>query len=194
MRHRLAKATAVATVAALAVALPVSAHQAVIAVSCETGINVDLSHYSGTDHVTIWKDERVIVDTDFHGSFSFHRGFTRTVSHTWRVKVDALPEHSPDQSGRVPACATPDTTTSSPASSTTTAPTTTVAASTTTATPSTLAPAGLPSVPPTNTPTGPTLPATGISGAATDQILGVSLMFVLTGGMLMWTRRQRKAR
>lgn len=201
MRHRLAKATIVATIAALAVALPASAHQATIAVSCQTGINVDLSHYSGTDHVTIWKDDKTIADTDFHGSFTFHSGFIRTVAHTWRVKVDALPELSPDQAGAVAACEVPatttvadSTTTTQPASTTssTTSTTTTVAASTSTATPATLAPAGLPSVPPTNTPPTAKLPATGMSGAAIDQILAVGMVLVFGGYCLLRMRKPRR--
>lgn len=122
IRHAVAGITIGVGVIAAAPQLT-SAHVPDIEVSCATGINVTLSRYSGTDHVTIWKDDTVIADTDFTGSYDFHRGFTRTTSHTWRVKVSAGNENSPDVSGTVDACAeatTTTTTTSAPAESTTT--------------------------------------------------------------------------
>lgn len=103
--HKLVIAGSLITPAA-AIVLPdiASAHTANIEVSCQTGINVDLTNYHGTDHVTIWKDDNVIADADFSVEYHFHRGFTRTTSHTWRVKVAAGDEKSPDVSGTVPAC------------------------------------------------------------------------------------------
>lgn len=197
-----------------------SAHVPVIEVSCETGINVDLSKYSGTDHVTIWKDGNVIVDTDFIGSFSFHRGFTKTVSHTWRVKVAAGNERSPDVSGTVAACREiPSTTTVVPTTAVTTttaAPTTTTAATTTTVAATTTSVASSTTVAsPTTTvvsaTTAPTttivattvattssvpktsvpLPATG-TPAENSALIALGLL-VLGGGSLFVVRRSRRA-
>lgn len=151
----LAKLTALAaaslTIGTLALPAVASAHTATIQVSCQTGINVDLVNYHGTDHIKIRLDTVLIVDSDFHGEFHFHTPIgDQTKSHTWRVKVIAGDEASPYEYGTVKPCAeTSNSTSTSVAPST--APTTTVAPSATTTTTVALA-TDVPPVPSTTAP------------------------------------------
>lgn len=159
--------------AVLAVAGAVSAHDFDIGATCDAGLHVTLNHYSGTDNVTVWVDGHRVTDTTFSGTYTLHLDFDRTVAHTWRVKVDALPEHSPDRHGTVDACVTA-TTTTVPASTTTT----TIEATTTT-----VVAVGPPPVPPAP------LPATGTD---TGRLVLSAIGLICTGLALLVTRRGRR--
>lgn len=194
--NRLAKATGAATaLAVLALAVPAAAHQATIGVDCQTGINVTLTHYSGTDHVSVWEDGKALVDNAaFHGLYTFHADLDQSVAHSWRVKVDALPENSPDQSGQIGPCIVIPTTTSTtePATTTTTmlaattttaAATSTTAAATTTVTPTTQAAATTTIV---QEPEARALPRTG--GNVTG--MAIALALIAAGTALAYATRR----
>jgi hypothetical protein len=184
-----ALAAASLTIGTLALPGTVFAHVPKISVSCEAGINVDLTKYHGTDHVKIRLDGVLIVDTDFNGEFHFHQPIgDQTKSHRWLVKVIAGDEASPRESGTTKPCAMPippeATTTTSAAPATTTSVALAIdvppVPSTTTTLPTTTAPA------PPGQPT--SLPATG---SRTDIELAIAFMALVIGWCLLRIRRSR---
>lgn len=176
-RKLLAVPAAIAAV--LAVAGVAHAHSFDIGATCETGLHVTLAHYAGPgDSVTVWIDGHRVTDTPFEHTYTLHLDFDRTAAHTWRVKVDALPEKSPDRHGTADACVTATTTTVSASTTTTTveATTTTVVA------------VGPPSV----RPPAP-LPATGLSGRTALVDLAIGTVLGILGGAAVIIARKRLA-
>ncbi len=133
-----------------------SAHTAPIGASCEAGLSVALTDYSGdgVNTVRVWIDGTARATTSFGASTSARYSFgDPTVSHTWRVSVTAWDDPTGANGWTfdtgtltIPVCAEPTTTLAA-------APATTVAAapatlpSTTTVT--TVATAVTSAVPPT---------------------------------------------